>query len=146
MDLDLSIGTLAGWKTDAKAFRQAQSERGEAVSHAHALEHVAHANGARDWNTLSAQAKRPVRLAPGQRVAGRYLNQPFTGAVHSLTLMDGGNKLRVSLQFDAPVDVVTFDSFSSLRSRVSAVIGAQGRSVKHTSDGQPHLVIDRILS
>ena len=39
------------------------------------------------------------------------------------------------------VDVVTFDSFSNYRSRVSKVIGADGRSFDTTSDGVPHLVL-----
>ena len=45
------------------------------------------------------------------------------------------------LELDQPVDVVTFDSFSNWRSRVTKVIGPDGRSFDTTSDGMPHLVL-----
>ena len=48
----------------------------------------------------------------------------------------------MTLHFDEPVDVVTFDSFSNFRTRVSKVVGPDGRSFDVTSDGVPHLVID----
>jgi Glyoxalase superfamily protein len=41
------------------------------------------------------------------------------------------------------VDVVTFDSFSNFRKRVWGVVGPLGESREKTSDGQPHLVIER---
>ena len=57
-----------------------------------------------------------------------------------------GTRQRVTLHFDAPIDVVQFDSFSSFRQRVTAVIGVAGRSVEHTSNGTPHLVLQTLLN
>ena len=52
--------------------------------------------------------------------------------------------LRIVLQFDEPVDVVTFESFSAYRSRISAVINPEGVTVEKTSDGQPQLVMETL--
>ena len=142
MQLNLSSPALEAYKSEAKTLRQDRTWDGRPVSHAEALELVAQNHGARDWNTLSAQAKKPVRLAPGMRVTGTYLGQPFTGTAKAVALWGpSAENLRVTLHFDQPVDVVTFDSFSSFRQRVTAVIGADGRSVAHTSDGTPHLAL-----
>jgi hypothetical protein len=43
-------------KSQAKALRADMATRGTPISHAQALETVAHQWGARDWNTLAAQA------------------------------------------------------------------------------------------
>lgn len=136
MELTLSGPMIASYKQEAKTLRDA----GQAGSHAQALEHVAHSHGAKDWNTLRARAAKPVRLAPGMRVAGRYLGQAFEGRVHAASLL-GTDQMRVTLHFDEPVDVVQFESFSSYRQRVTAVIGADGQSPRTTSDGVPHLII-----
>ena len=42
-------------------------------------------------------------------------------------------------QFDEPVDVVTWDSFSAFRRRVSCTIDRRGRTAERTSDGRPHM-------
>lgn len=143
MEIDLSGPMIADLKARARALRDERAWNGTPTTHAQALEMVAREHGARDWNTLCARMRRPVRLAPGSRVAGRYLGQPFAGRVHALSLLDRGRRMRIALQFDEPVDVVKFDSFSSLRRRVQAVIGPDGRSAAATSDGTPHLILDR---
>ena len=48
----------------------------------------------------------------------------------------------LTLDLDAPVDVVTFDSFSNMRKRIRGVVGPKGHTAEKTSDGQPHLQID----
>lgn len=48
---------------------------------------------------------------------------------------------KLTIQFDEPVDVVTFDSFSALRHRVDATVTRNGISPSRTSDGEPHMVI-----
>jgi len=144
MDLDLSHGALDALKHQAKTLRQERSARGTPTTHSEALELVAQRHGLRDWNTLRAQAVRPVRLSAGIKVQGRYLGQPFTGHVHGVQLMGKGQALRVTVHFDTPVDVVQFDSFSSFRQRVTAVVGKDGRSMSHTSDGTPHLVLETV--
>lgn len=135
---------ISGFKTQAKRLRAQLAEAGTPVSHSQALEMIARQHGARDWNTLHAMAGRAGNnrpLAVGDRVTGRYLGQAFTGYVHGLSHTAHADHSRITLHFDDPVDVVSFDSFSSFRQRVSATIDAQGRSPQKTSDGAPQLVV-----
>lgn len=132
-------------KLRARAIRDEYALRGTAISHSQALEKVAAELGYRDWNTASARLSNlpEVPLQVGDRVAGSYLKQPFAGRVLGVREVYGGGSYEVTLQFDTPVDVVTFDSFSAFRSRVTATIGADGVSAARTSDGRPHLEIAR---
>ncbi|MEP4196643.1 MAG: glyoxalase superfamily protein [Aliishimia sp.] len=142
MELDLSKSAVTALKTEAKSLREDRTWEGTPTSHAQALELVARKHGVRDWNTLRAQAVRPVRLAPGTRVSGTYLGQSFAGHVQGVQLLAQGNRLRVILHFDDAVDVVQFESFSAFRQRVTAIVGQDGRSFTHTSDGVPHMVLE----
>ncbi|MCB1361348.1 MAG: hypothetical protein KDJ96_09845 [Rhodobacteraceae bacterium] len=137
----MSVESLSQAKAQAKALRAALAAQGTRVSHAQALEIVAHQNGARDWNTLHARLARaePTPLQVNDRVSGHYLGQAFTARV--VAVSKAGRNLRVTLRLDAPVDTVRFDSFSNMRQQVSAVVGPDGRSTRKTSDGTPHLVI-----
>lgn len=134
--------TVAQAKEEARALRARRAEAGTAISHSRALEEVARAHGARDWNTFVALAPaRPlVRIETDAVVAGHYLGQPFTARV--VDCMPEGAGYRVELALEAPVDVVRSSLFSSWRRRVRAVIGADGRSAETTSDGAPQLVIE----
>ena len=106
-----------------------------------ALEMVAHQWGARDWNTLSAQAAAPAQgWTPRARVQGRYLGHPFTGVVKAARL-SGSGMWSLTLRFDTAIDVVTSPLFSNMRRQINAVVDAQGISPRKTSDGQPHLVL-----
>ena len=49
------------------------------------------------------------------------------------------DRFRITLHFDEPVDVVTFDSFSAYRQRVTGTIDSTGRTAEKTSDGRPHM-------
>ncbi|ANL46095.1 hypothetical protein AMC87_CH01379 [Rhizobium phaseoli] len=134
-------------KAQAKRLRQAMNDRGTALTHSAALEMIARQHGARDWNTLAALAAKPnvaakTPLFVGAHVRGRYLNQPFTGEILSLSALPGGELYRIAIHFDEAVDVVTFESFSAFRRRVSAQIDADGVSPRKTSNGVPHLVLD----
>lgn len=134
--------TIDEAKAQAKALRTALRIRGTAISHAQALELVAQQNGARDWNTLHARLalrNAPTPLALGDRVRGQYLGQAFTGLVIGLSGPAGHR--RIELKLDQPVDVVQFESFSNLRRQIVATIDEQGRSLRHTSDGKPHLLV-----
>lgn len=139
------ITTRAQAKARARELRAACAQRGESLSHSHALEAVAHELGYRDWNTASARlSNQPeVPLQVGERVSGRYLKQPFAGRVHAVRELAGGMGYEVTLHFDEPVDVVEFESFSGLRQRVSAMIDENGISWSKTSDGVPHLIVER---
>lgn len=139
--------TVAQAKAEAKALRTTLAAQGQTISHAASLELVAKRHGARDWNTLRArlaQNEKPVFVA-GARVTGRYLSQPFTGTIVAAQELANG-MIRLDLRFDAPVDVVRFQSFSSLRQRVRADVTTEGKSASKTSDGQPHLELDLPIS
>ena len=132
-------------KTQAKRLRARLGEDGHEVGHSKALELIAQQYGYRDWNTLHAavgnRERPPVTL--GARVAGRYLGQSFAGEVIAVADLNGSGRYRVTLQFDEPVDVVTFDSFSAFRRRVTCTIGRDGRTAEKTSNGRPHLELHR---
>ena len=138
----MSVRSVADAKAQARALREALAAQGTELRHAQALEIVARQNGARDWNTLHARlaaAEPPPPLRLNDRVRGRYLGQPFTGVIVSLSV--AGANFQVALQLDEPVDTVRFDSFSNLRRRIRGTVGPDGRSPQKTSDGTPHLVI-----
>lgn len=135
-------------KARAHEIRAELAANGRTISHSAALERVAAEQGAADWNTLSArlsnQPERPLQV--GDRVGGRYLKQPFDGTVLAVASLAQGAAFRVTIAFDEPVDVVTFDSFSAFRSRVSVTISATGRTREKTGDGVPHMVVARTPS
>ncbi|WP_422026177.1 glyoxalase superfamily protein [Pyruvatibacter mobilis] len=141
-------------KDQARRLRQELDKSGTKISHARALELVAHQLGYRDWNTLSAAstaaAAQDVRrhnqkqLQLGERVAGTYLGQAFSGEVLAVQRLGSGH-VRVTLHFDSPVDVVRFDSFSAFRQRVSCTLDEELTAPARTSDGWPHMRIDRRL-
>ncbi|WP_027256880.1 MULTISPECIES: glyoxalase superfamily protein [Leisingera] len=132
-------------KAEARLLRKHSQAQGQPISHSTSLERIAQYYGFRDWNTLSARASNILDLQVGMRVEGKYLGQPFTGYIHGLSACGTNGHRRITLQFDTPVDVVRFDSFSSWRQRVSAVIGADDRSPQKTANGLPHLTVSPLL-
>lgn len=116
------------------------------MTHGTALELLAQQYGVRDWNTLSALSARNDIPAPafavGDRVKGRYLNQPFEGKILALSSLAGGELQKITIDFDEPVDIVTFESFSAYRRRINAQVDRDGVSPRKTSNGLPHLVLD----
>ncbi len=136
------IPTRDALKAQAKRLRSDLAERGQALSHAQALEAIAHQWGARDWNTLSASAADVhPGWAPGQRLSGRYLGHAFQGEVKAARQQANGY-WALTLRFDTAIDVVASQHFSSFRRQVSATVNAKGVSPQKTSDGQPHMVLD----
>ena len=136
------IPSIDAAKAQAKSLRASLSAKGREIGHSAALELVAKSYGHKDWNTLHAAIGNAVR-APvelGQIVTGRYLKQEFLAEIIDIAEVSEG-RYEVTLQFDQPVDVVTFDSFSNFRSRVRKIVGSDGRSFDTTADGQPHLVL-----
>lgn len=138
-------------KQQARRLRTTLAESGQGISHAQALEAVARSHGFRDWNTAAAHvpvpapAPRPntLRLMPGDRVEGEYLGQPFRGEVRSVNVVSKDRLTRISVSFDEAVDVVSFESFSSWRKRVTSQVGPDGVSPQRRSDGTPHMQIRR---
>lgn len=138
-----SPGSIEALKAQAKRLRQALAEDGDFISHSEALELLAKQLGYRDWNTLYAAAgNRPSELQLGDRVSGAYLGQAFAGEIIGIETLSGGRR-RVTIEFDNPVDVVTFESFSAYRKRVSAIVGEDGCSAEKTSNGRPQMEIRR---
>ncbi|RKF23285.1 hypothetical protein D6851_02065 [Altericroceibacterium spongiae] len=147
----MTIETIAEAKYRAKNLREAMAVKGRALSHSQALELVAREQGARDWNTLRARlAQAPelsdapdiASLRPGDRVEGRYMDQPFRGKMVDIT--SEGDDFRVSVHLDHPVDTVSFASFSNLRRRIRGTIGKNGLSSERNSKGIPHIIIEKI--
>jgi hypothetical protein len=127
-------------KAQAHRLAEAMKRAGQPVSLSRAYEIHAQACGHADWNTMAAALKTPVGqgLALGDAVRGRYMGQPITGKVHALK-RKGAEHLEVEIALDTPVDVVQSAAFSSLRRRVRATLGPDGRSVGRRSDGVAHL-------
>ncbi|MGJ3232080.1 MAG: glyoxalase superfamily protein [Oceanicaulis sp.] len=127
-------------KSQARRLRAALAADGDFVTHSESLELIARRHGCRDWNTLHAAAgnRAPEPYAVGARVSGRYLGQAFSGEILAVKKLAGGARYQITLDLEEAVDVVTFDSFSNLRKRVSGVVDAQGVSGARTSDGRPH--------
>lgn len=133
-------------KLQARRLRQAMNDHGDAISHSTALELVAKQYGTRNWNTLSALAVKmnndtKLPLVIGATISGRYLNQAFTGKILTITERSDG-LYEISIHFDKPVDVVTFESFSAFRQRIIALIDHTGVSPRKTSNGLSQLILD----
>lgn len=137
--------TLDAAKAQAKALRAALHQQGTAISHAQALELIAHQQGAKDWNTLHARLTLsnapPPPLALEDRVQGRYLGQPFTGRIIGLSGPESHRQIEI--RFDQPIDVVQFESFTNLRRQIRATIDETGRSHRRTSDGRAQLTVTK---
>ena len=138
-----TLTSIAAAKSAARELRARLAEEGRRIGHGQALELIARQNGFRDWNACHAalEASETPLWQPGARVRGRYLSQPFEATVVSATRVRPG-WVRLELDLDQPVDVVRFESFSSLRKRVQGTVGPAGVSRERTSDGQPHLVVE----
>ncbi len=141
-----TIFTREHAKVRAKQLRAEALSNGKTISHSQALEQVARENGFGNWNVMSARLGNAPELSfhIGDEVSGRYLKQAFSGRVQAVRVLAGGHALEVVFDFDEPVDVVTFDSFSSWRKRVRATVTTQGISFAKTSDGVPQMIVERI--
>ncbi|WP_046116531.1 glyoxalase superfamily protein [Ensifer aridi] len=132
-------------KDQAKRLRSRLASEGEEISHSKSLELIAAQYGFRDWNTLHAAAGNRPPFNPwmlGSRVTGHYLGQAFEAEILSAQALGATGRYRLTFRFDEPVDVVTFESFSAFRHRVTATIDESGRTVERTSNGRPHLELE----
>ena len=140
--MDGMLPTIDVLKDQARRLRASLAADGKPVGHGKVLEMVAHQYGYRDWNTLHAVAGNRSPASPvtvGARVQGRYLGQRFSGEVIGVVATSPPGRFRVTLRFEEPVDVVTFDSFSAFRQRVTCVIDRTGATAERTSNGRPHM-------
>ena len=139
----IDLPSLEAIKDQAKRLRADLAKTQTVISHSKSLELVAHQLGHRDWNTLRAAIgnQPPTFLRIGQKVSGKYLGQAFEGDVIGLQSLADGQKYRLTLHLDEPIDVVKFESFSALRHRINCTIDRSGKTFEKTSDGMPHLVL-----
>ncbi|MFK7901973.1 MAG: glyoxalase superfamily protein [Nitratireductor sp.] len=140
------IPSIEELKLRAKRLREELNQQGTTISHSNSLELIAKEFGVKDWNTLFAKVGNapPIpKFYVGQKVHGTYLGQNFTGTIHRLSQLSQTQSgyLRITLDFDEPVDVVTFKSFSNFRKRVNATIYESGLSPQRRSDGTPQITI-----
>lgn len=70
----------------------------------------------------------------------QVVGQAFTGRIVAVAKV--GPNRQVSLQLDAPIDTIMFQSLSNMRRHIRGIVGPDGRSPRKTSQGVPHLVID----
>ncbi len=140
-----NLPTLEALKAQARRLRATLSGDAQAVSHSRSLELIAAQYGYRDWNTMHAALGNRTKAGPpvalGERVSGHYLGQAFAGEVIGIQSLTP-DRYRVTVNFDDPVDVVTFDSFSAFRKRVSSVVDRYGVSAEKTSNRQPQMQLD----
>lgn len=146
MRTDTLLPTLDAAKDQARRLRSRLTREGNPVSHSRSLELIAIQYGFRDWNTLHAALGNRSgieNLRPGSRVRGHYLGQPFSAKLLGIEMRSPAvDRYRVVLELDEAVDVVTFDSFSAFRKRVTGHVGTDGISREHTSNGQPQLELN----
>ena len=132
-------------KDQAKRLRDTLNRQGTVVNHSKALELIAGQYGFRDWNTLMGTIGNgpPTRTyAIGEQVIGQYLGQNFTGTIIAVqTLTSAHGRYRVTFDFDEAVDIITFESWSAFRKRVTCTLDEEGRAVEKTSNGVPHMVL-----
>lgn len=140
--MDIALPSRDALKAQARRLRAKLAEAGHTLTHAAALEAVAHQWGARDWNTLCARAGDTPTPAwqIGQRVTGRYLGHPFRAVVKAAQ-QRGSTHWRLTLRLDEAVDVARSTQFSCLRRQISCTLDARGRSPQKTSDGVPQMVL-----
>lgn len=130
--------TSSDYKAHARRLRDALAAEGIGVSHGKALDIVARQHGARDWNTLSAQADAPAPrevaapFAVGDHVEGTFNDRPAHGRVIGLAETIKPDLWRVTVKFSPPVDASTSSAFRAERTRVEMIVGADGRSRRLT--------------
>ena len=142
MNRSTPLPSVTALKELAKRLRREIAAAGTVIGHSRSLELLAHRHGYKDWNTLHAAIGNRPPASPvtaGQRISGYYLGQPFEGEVKALETFSQADRFRIVLHFDEPVDVVTFDSFSAFRQRISCFIGHDGMTAEKTSNGEPQL-------
>lgn len=141
MSVQSSLPDLEALKTQAKRLRHSLEAEGNFISHSEALELIARQYGYRDWNTIhSAAENRPSEpFRVGTSVSGHYLGQAFIGEILAVRKLASGARYQLTLDLAQPVDVVSFESFSAFRKRVTGTVNADGVSDARTSNGRPHL-------
>ena len=92
---------------------------------------------------LAAEQEMTIKTVPGVKdddhaLGGGNLAPLVRGRSHESVAVGAPHHVAALV----PVDVVEFESFSALRSRVRALVDARGVSPQRRSDGVPHLKLD----
>ncbi len=119
MSQSMPIPSLETLKDQAKRLRSRLKDEAQDISHSKALELIA----AQLWLPRLEHDCREGRQPPAAqsvdarlRVSGHYLGQPFKAEILSVqALTHAPGRYRITFDFEEPVDVVTFDSFSAFR-------------------------------
>lgn len=141
------LPSLEALKDQAKRLRETLARQGTTINHSRSLELIAGQHGFRDWNTLHARIGNmpPKRtLSLGDTASGRYLGKAFTGKVIAMQQLTSAHGMtRVTFDFNEPVNVSQFESFTVFRKRVVCTLGEDGKTVEKTSNGAPHMELAR---
>lgn len=132
-------------KEQAKRLRSDLADDETSISHSKSLELISHQLGFKDWNTLHSAIGNEPTVSPinvGDILNGRYLGQPFEAEVLGVKSMAGASRFRLTLNLVDPIDVVKFDSFSSMRNRILCTVDRDGISAKKTSNGEPQIKLE----
>ncbi|MFC3050593.1 glyoxalase superfamily protein [Kordiimonas pumila] len=139
-------------KAGAKRLRAFMADKDIALSHSDSLEAIAHIEGYRDWNTLSAHLPPtgacavptgtlcnsfPVQV--GSKVSGLYYEAPFEGTLLGLEQTINPAVWRVKLQFDEPVTPPAMTRIGLTRRRVQGSINKDGISVNLLGKPDGHI-------
>lgn len=145
MTYSLDTPSTQTLKAEAKLLREERAKAGAPMTHSAALEEVAHRHGFRDWNTAHAMLpdRVPVPVQVGERVAGTYLGRAFAGLVIGVQALPDMRHFKLTVQFDAPVNVSRSKLMVIERRRVTATVDAYGVTAARTSDGEPHMRLHR---
>jgi hypothetical protein len=143
----ISLPSITGLKRRAKLKRKRSAMEGITLSHSASLEATAHDYGFKDWNTLSGTVGKRMNGCPvyeGEHVHGTYKGQKFSGEIHKIGLRKFAFKdwYYLTIKLDEPLDVVTFDSFSSFRRRLMCSVDETGMSAEVLSNGEPILKLE----
>ncbi len=116
-----SLPSLDALKDQARRLRSRLVSEGDEVTHSKSLELIAaqygFAIGTRCTGRRHRPAFNPWMLGRGQRPLSR---PPFEAEVLSAQAIGAKpGRYRLTFKFDEPIDVVTFESFSAFRQRVT---------------------------
>lgn len=134
--------SLEAAKAQARAIRPNLASKGRDIPHSAAWELPAKSCGQRDRNTLHAAICNEPRppVCSGQIMPDHYLKQAYLAEVAGPRQISD-RVYEVTLDFDKPVDEVTFNCFPNFRRKVRKLIGTQGRLMDKTTDGLPHPIL-----
>lgn len=144
MELALCGRKIADLKTKAVALRASREDDGIPTTLTQALDILAKEQGVGDWKTLQERATERVRLSLGDVVNGIYFGEPFRGRVTSLEQIGAGRRIKVTIRFDHSVGTVRIGGVAAYRSQVNMVLHRDGSSVRASSDGVSHLVLESV--